>query len=222
MFKTQVIVFGALFGSASLSVQAGVEQSFDVPSFTRIAASQGVEVNISMGLPAQVVASAETDQDLQRLEIEVDDGELRVRRGSWSSSIWNWGTSNGKVLVKVVVPKLEGLASSSGANVTAIDIDCDELSLDASSGSRLAVSGHCNDIDVDASSGARIESGEFMSRSVSVNASSGASIDIFASATFQGDASRGASVNVYGAPRVFEADTSSGARITREEPRELI
>ena len=206
----------------TLEAHAGAEQSFDVADFTRVAASQGVEVNVTMGSVPRVTASAETEKDLERLEIKVDDGELRIRRGSWSSSIWNWGKSYGHVSVSVVVPELEGLSSSSGANLTAVDISCEELSIDASSGSRLAVSGGCNEIDIDASSGASINARELEVKSVAVDASSGANIDVYAAMNFKGDASSGANVDVYGASQVFESDTSSGARIARQGERELI
>ena len=222
MHKTKVVVAFSVIGLLSLEAHAGAEQSFDVGDFTRVAASQGIEVNITIGSIPRVTASAETEKDLERLEIEVDDGELRIRRGSWSSSIWNWGKSYGHISVNVVAPKLEGLSSSSGANLTAVDISCEELSIDASSGSRLAVSGGCNEIDIDASSGASINARELEAKSVAVDASSGANIDVYAAMNFKGDASSGANVNVYGASQVFESDTSSGARIARQGERELI
>lgn len=218
---TAVITFSVV-GLISLEAHAGAEQSFDVADFTRVAASQGVEVTITMGSMPRVTASAETEKDLERLEIEVEDGELRIRRGSWSSSIWSLAKSYGNVSVTVVVPKLEGLSASSGANLAAVDISCEELSIDASSGSRLAVSGGCNEIDIDASSGASINARELEVKSVVVDASSGANVDVFAAINFQGDASSGANVDVYGASQVFESDTSSGARIARQGERELI
>lgn len=216
MRKTLAKICIPLVGLASLSTQASVEQSFDVADFTRVTASQGIEVKVIMGATAQVIASADTEKDLERLEIKVDNGELRIRRGSWSSSIWNWGESYGNVLVDVVATELEGLSSSSGASVTAVDITCRELSLDASSGSRLAVSGGCNEVDVDASSGAAIDARDLEAEVVTVDASSGANIDVFASIDFQGDASSGANVDVFGAPQAFDSDTSSGARIARK------
>lgn len=222
MRNTKAFIAFSVIGLISLEAHGDAEQSFDVADFTRVAASQGVEVNIAIGSIPRVTASAETEKDLERLEIEVDDGELRIRRGSWSSSIWNWGKSHGHVSVNIVAPKLEGLSSSSGANLTAVDISCEALSIDASSGSRLEVSGGCNEIDIDASSGASINARELEVKSVVVDASSGASIDVYASINFQGDASSGANVDVYGAPQVFESDTSSGARIARQGERELI
>ena len=222
MRKTTASIGCSVMALLALEARADAEQSFDVVDFTRVAASQGVEVTITMGSEPRVTASAETEKDLERLEIEVDDGELRIRRGSWSSSIWNWGKSYGHVSVNVVAPKLEGLASSSGANLTAVDISCEELSIDASSGSRLALSGGCNEIDIDASSGASINARELEAKSVAVDASSGANIDVYAAMNFKGDASSGANVDVYGASQVFESDTSSGARIARQGERELI
>ena len=222
MRKTTASIGCSVMALLALEARADAEQSFDVVDFTRVAASQGVEVTITMGSEPRVTASAETEKDLERLEIEVDDGELRIRRGSWSSSIWNWGKSYGHVSVTVVAPKLEGLSSSSGANLTAVDISCEELSIDASSGSRLALSGGCNEIDIDASSGASINARELEAKSVAVDASSGANIDVYAAMNFKGDASSGANVDVYGASQVFESDTSSGARIARQGERELI
>ena len=222
MRKTTASIGYSVIALLALEVRADAEQSFDVAHFTRVAASQGVEVTITMGSVPRVTAGAETEKDLERLEIEVDDGELRIRHGSWSSSIWNWGKSYGHVSVNVVAPKLEGLSSSSGANLTAVDISCEELSIDASSGSRLAVSGGCDEIDIDASSGASINARELEAKSVAVDASSGANIDVYAAMNFKGDASSGANVDVYGASKVFESETSSGARIARQGERELI
>ena len=222
MRNTNAILCITLSVLASLSVQANTEQSLDVNRFNRVAASQGVEVNITMGSSTQVVVKAETEKDLERLEIEVDDGELRIRRGAWSSSIWNWRSSGGRVSVGVVVSELEGLSTSLGAKVIAVEVDCEELSLDASSGSKIVVTGGCNAVEVDASSGAVVDARDFKVEVVTVDASSGANIDVFASVNFQGDASSGASVDVFGTPKLFEASTSSGARIARRGERELI
>lgn len=196
MRNTNAILCISLSALASLSAQANTEEYFDVERFTRVAASQGVEVNITMGSLTQVVARAETAKDLERLEIEVDDGELRIRRGSWSSS--------------------------TGAKVTAVEVDCEELFLDASSGSKIVVSGDCAEVEVDGSSGAVIDARDFKVEVVTVDASSGANIDVSASVNFQGHASSGASVHVFGTPKFFESDTSSGAQIARRGERGLI
>ena len=166
-----------------------------------------------MGSAPSVTAVAEKDSDLDRLEIEVDEGELEIRRGSWVSGLFSIGKSHGSVTVNVVASELQAVASSSGANADLIDITCTDLQIDASSGSRIEVSGSCDTVAIDASSGASVDSSDLITIDASVDSSSGASIQVFAGESFRGDASSGSSIRVYGNPEVAESETSSGASI---------
>ena len=213
MRKTSV-QFAALFlSSVALSAYAGVEREFSVDDFDSVAVSQGINLNLVMGSPSSVTAVAEKDSDLDRLEIEVDEGELEIRRGSWVSGLFSIGKSHGSVTVNVVASELQAVASSSGANADLIDITCTDLQIDASSGSRIEVSGSCDTVAIDASSGASVDSSDLITIDASVDSSSGASIQVFAGESFRGDASSGSSIRVYGNPEVAESETSSGASI---------
>ena len=66
---------------------------------------------------------------------------------------------------------------------------------------------------IDASSGANVDSSDLLTTYADVDASSGASIRVFARDSFSGDASSGSSIRVYGNPEVAESETSSGASI---------
>jgi hypothetical protein len=105
------------------------------------------------------------------------------------------------------------VASSLGANADLIDITCTDLLVDASSGSRIEVSGRCDTVSIDASSGAAVDSADLLATDALVRSSSGASIKVFAGDRFEGDASSGSSIRVYGNPEVAESETSSGASI---------
>ena len=166
-----------------------------------------------MGSAPSVTAVAEKDSDLDRLEIEVEEGVLEIRRGSWVSSLFSMGKSHGSVTVNVVANELQAVSSSSGANADLTDITCSDLRLDASSGSRVEVSGRCDTVVIDASSGANVDSSDLLTTDADVDASSGASIRVFARDSFSGDASSGSSIRVYGNPEVAESETSSGASI---------
>ena len=85
--------------------------------------------------------------------------------------------------------------------------------VDASSGSRIDVSGRCDTVTIDASSGAVVDSTDLLATDASVDSSSGASIKVFAGDRFDGDASSGSIIRVYGSPEVAESETSSGASI---------
>ena len=213
MRKTSV-QFAALFlSSVALSTYADVEREFSVDDFDSVTVSQGINLNLVMGSAPSVTAVAERDSDLDRLEIEVDEGVLEIRRGSWVSGLFSIGKSHGSVTVNVVASELQAVASSSGANADLIDITCADLEVDASSGSRIEVSGSCDTVAIDASSGANVDSRDLITADASVDSSSGASIQVFAGESFRGDASSGSSIRVYGSPEVAESETSSGASI---------
>ena len=213
MFRRPATISAVVISALGLSANADVEREFSVDDFDSVAVSQGINLNLVMGSPSSVTAVADDDSDLDSLEIEVDDGELVIRRGSWVSGLFSMGKSRGSVTVNVVASELQAVASSSGANADLIDITCADLEVDASSGSRIEVSGSCDTVAIDASSGASVDSSDLMTSDASVDSSSGASIQVFAGERFRGDASSGSSIRVYGNPELAESETSSGASI---------
>lgn len=212
LFVSSLLV--ALFvSSLALYAHADVEREFSVDDFDSVTVSQGITLNLMMGSAPSVTAVADKDSDLDRLNIEVDEGVLEIRRGSWVSGLFSIGKSHGSVTVNVVANKLQAVRSSSGANADLTDIICSDLRLDASNGSRVEVSGRCDTVVIDASSGANVDSSDLLTTDADVDASSGASIRVFAGESFRGDASSGSSIRVYGNPEVAESETSSGASI---------
>jgi hypothetical protein len=213
VLKAKTTVSSLLISFLTLYAQADAEREFNVDEFDSVKVSQGITLNLVMGNSPSVNAMAANDRDLDRLEIEVDDGVLEIRRGSWVAGFFSMGQSHGSVTVNVVASELEALVSSSGANADLTGIACDDLTLDASSGSRIEASGRCDTVVIDASSGAVVDSRDLMTAEAMVDSSSGASIKVFAGESFRGDASSGSSVRVYGSPEMAESTTSSGARI---------
>ena len=199
--------FAALFlSSLALSTYADVEREFSVDDFDSVAVSQGINLNLVIDPASSVIAVSDKDSDLDRLNIEVDEGVLEIRRGSWVSGLFSIGKSHGSVPVNVVANKLKALRSSSGANADLTDIICSDLRLDAPSGRRLEVSGRCDTVVIAASSGANVDSSDLLTTDADVDASSGASIRVFAGESFRGDASSGSSIRVYGNPEVAESE----------------
>ena len=213
MLKAKTTVSSLLISFLTLSAQADAEREFNVDEFDSVKVSQGITLNLVMGNSPSVNAMAANDRDLDRLEIEVEDGVLEIRRGSWVAGFFSMGQSHGSVTVNVVASELEALVSSSGANADLTGIACDDLTLDASSGSRIEASGRCDTVVIDASSGAVVDSRDLTTAEAMVDSSSGASIKVFAGESFRGDASSGSSVRVYGSPEMAESTTSFGARI---------
>ena len=208
--------------SLALSANANVEREVSVDAFDSVAVSQGINLNLVMGSATSVTAVADDKSDLDRVEIEVDDGVLEIRRGSWVSGLFSMGKSRGNMMVKVVASELQAVASSSGANTDLIDITCTDLHVDPSSGSRSKVPGSCDTVAIDASSGANVDSSDLITTEASFESSSGATKRLFASESSRGDASSGSSIRVYGSPEATESEMSSGASIDLRSHTKMI
>lgn len=98
-----------------------------------------------------------------------------------------------------------------GRFVTVVAADIEAIA--GSSGANITGSGADEEFSVDASSGANVDLRELNATRVVVDASSGANVSVFASTSALVDASSGANVDIYGNPADLTADESSGANI---------
>lgn len=218
MYRAGFIV--SLLTPLALVAQADVERNFTVGDFDRVAVSQGINLNLVTGSAPSVRATADIDQSLDSLDVVVDNGELKIRRRARGFSFFNMGIFFRQVTVDVVASEIDAVQSSSGATAVLTDIACDDMRIDASSGSSVEASGRCDSLTIDASSGASVDVSELGVDNALVNSSSGARITVFVRETFRGDASSGSSISVFGGPEITQYDTSSGARIdVRENPQ---
>ena len=189
------------------------DRVFDLDKFIGVVAAQGLDVEVFVGEQFLVTASSESTEQLGNLKIRVKDDVLMVGREYRSGGFWDWWKHSADVSVMVQMPSLSVLKASSGAELFVEGVDCETLSIDASSGSDIEIFGRCNTATVDASSGAGVDLRRLELKTATADASSGADINLNVSDAFYGDASSGADIDVYGQPAVVESDTSSGADI---------
>ena len=189
------------------------DKVFELDNFTGVAAVQGLDVGVVVGEQFLVTASSESAEQLGNLKIRVEDDVLVVGREYRSGGFWDWWKHSADVTVMVQMPSLSVLKASSGAELLVEGVNCETLSIDASSGSDIEVIGRCQAATIDASSGAGVDLKRLELKTATADASSGADININVSDAFDGDASSGADIDVYGQPTVAESDTSSGADI---------
>jgi hypothetical protein len=214
--RTGVSVALALVSAGFLSSASSAlasEKSFDLDNFTGVAAAQGLDVEVVVGKQFLVTASSDSADQLDNLKFRVKDEVLILGREYRSGSFWDWWKSSDDVSVTVEMPNVDVLKASSGAELLVEGVNCERLSIDASSGSDIEVIGRCNTASIDASSGAGVDLRRLELKTATADASSGADINLNVSDAFYGDASSGADIDVYGQPAVAESDTSSGADI---------
>ena len=210
---------GLATGSMSVGIIAtvpsvwAVDKVFELDNFNGVAAVQGLDVGVVVGKQFLVTASSESAEQLENLKIRVEDDVLVVGREYRSSGFWDCWKHSADATVMVQMPSLSVLKASSGAELLVEGVNCETLSIDASSGSDIEVIGRCQTATIDASSGAGVDLKRLEVKTATADASSGADININVSDAFYGDASSGADIDVYGQPTVAESDTSSGADI---------
>lgn len=109
MIRPAILILASL---AAVSANAA-ERRFNLAGFDKVAVGGSDDVNIRTGNSFSVVATGAQD-DLDRLEVVVKDGQLNIGR---KSSMW---PSNGTtVLFAVTMPALRGLAMAGSSDVTA-------------------------------------------------------------------------------------------------------
>lgn len=111
---------GMVSGQADAGSGDQATRSFAASGFDRVSLRGSDDVVVRVGAAESVTASG-PEGELERLEVLVKDGELRIGRvkdsGNWG---WNWGRDRKPVVVTVTLPRLQG-ASVAGSGDMRVD-----------------------------------------------------------------------------------------------------
>lgn len=229
---TLAVLFFGLLLTSCVQIE-GVKGSGDVTTetleikenFEGIKASNAISVILTQAKETSI--KVETDDNLHEiLKVYVEDEILHIYfdrniRSAVSRKVY------------VGMPIINSLQASSASSITGENtIETEDLDLNASSAASINVEvkafsissnsssaasiklkGTCTELDADASSASNIKAKGLETKIVRANASSAASIKVFASKTLYAEASSGASVNCYGDPEDKSVSESSGGSI---------
>lgn len=197
-----------LLSVAAVAVLVGAAHAEprQLSGFTRVSASAGTQVEITVGQAFSVDVSG---PDAARIITRVSGDTLIVEpeRGNWR------GRRN--ATVRVTMPAVQELDASSGARINATGVNSPNIALEVSSGAHLNVAGACGAFVADASSGADLNASGLRCETGSVDASSGARARVHATGRLNVDASSGGDVIAYGNPGIGDIDLSSGGSLRR-------
>lgn len=198
-----------LVASAAFVALAGVAtaETRSLTGFTGVSASDRIQVEVATGESYRVDV---TGSDADKVTTRIDDGTLVIRRTN--RPFWG-GTPAIDATVRVTLPRVENLASSRGAELTAANINAQDISLAAAMGGELRVSGTCTSLDAAVSMGGTIRAQDFQCQNANIAASMGGDARVFASNSFDAAASMGGSVNVAGGGRGDDIATSMGGSV---------
>jgi hypothetical protein len=194
--------------------------------FTKIKVSTGLDLYLSQGTENKI--TLEADENLHEIIFsKIENGELKIYS---DKNIWNAKAKK----VYVTVKGLTSIVATSGSNVyteeelsveninivstSVADIDlnlnANSVISTATSGSDIKLNGTTIQHTCSATSGASIEAYDLTSENVTVNVTSGADINIYASVSLEAKATSGGDIDFKGNPKNVKKSSTSGGSIS--------
>jgi hypothetical protein len=236
--KSIVALLAALlFNSCQFAVDLGdtvkgsgkvtTEKRNVTEDFTNIEVSQGIDLIVTQSDTKSIEVEAD-DNIIEHIETTISSGVLTIKMDK------NVRTKSARK-VRVSLPVIEALSSSSGATISNNDvIKISSLDLDASSGSEIDLSlevenlisesssgseitlkGKALKLEAKSSSGSEINASELLANNVIAGTSSGSSVDVHPIMSLDAKASSGSSIKYFNMPTTITKNSSSGGTITK-------
>lgn len=233
-----LIAFMALIATASgcvINVQDTIsgngkviKQTRDLPVFTGIKASAGLDVYLTQGEPQ--VVEVEADENLQEwIRTEVNGGVLHI----YSEKMIRMAKTR---KINITCKNINNIDISSAAEITGINrLKTDKLDIDMSSAGELNLEIDANEVSISMSSAGNAEL-KGITQALKVNLSSAGDLDAFELEAKRGDvtvssastarvfiteearfrSSSAASIQYKGEPRLAEINTSSAGSVNKK------
>jgi hypothetical protein len=206
----------------------GTEEGRDLPIFTGIETTGGIDVYIIQGEPQKVFVLGDKDA-ADRVTTEVSDDILHVYYEHWTFKM-------GKVKVLVTMKDITKLKCTGGSDIYSkkqlvvgnieleasgggdidIDIKAIEIVGSATGGSDIKLKGAAGYVKFEASGGSDIKAYDLTAAKANVSASGGSDIYITADDELRANASGGSDIHYKGSARVTNFNSSGGSDIKKE------
>lgn len=200
----------------------------NLSGFTGISVQRALEVEVEQSDKFEVVVEAD-DNILSHITTEIRDGILVIE-----TDVNNFDNVN-KKKIRVKMPKVNSLESSSSASIKSkntlitenltldassasrieISVEAENLTLDSSSGSNIDIHGKALKLNADASSGSQIDADDLMANDIIASSSSGSSTSIHPILSLTAEASSGSSIHYFNIPKKLVKSTSSGGDVSQ-------
>ena len=201
----------------------------NLSDFKGISVQRALEVEVEQSDKFEVVVEAD-DNILPHITTEVRDGILVIE-----TDINNFNNVN-KRKIRVKMPKVTSLESSSASSIKSkntlitenltldassaskieISVEAENLNCDSSSGSSIEVQGKALKLVSESSSGSSIIASDLLVNDVIANSGSGSTISVHPILSLNAEASSGSSINYNNVPKKLTQSTSSGGGISQQ------
>ncbi|MTB50560.1 DUF2807 domain-containing protein [Lewinella sp. W8] len=207
-----------LLGLLLLSWTACVDNETFVGSDTFVTETRSVDafsgVRISDGTIATITFGAEQDLALTVNDNIADRVLTEVRNGVLEVGLRNGNYRNIEVSVDIVIPNLDFLRVTDGADATATGFDAlTDLRLEVHDGGDVTLAGTAETLDIVCSDAGDINAFDLMATRCEVRISDGADVSVSVSDLLTGRVSDGGDLFFRGQPEL-DVTTTDGGRIT--------
>lgn len=189
MIRSLALTLAALTLVASASAEPR-----NVNGFRRVAAENGIRVNVAVGPQFAVDV---TGRDARYVRTTVENGTLRISRAPrpW----FGIGASDFDGRVRITMPSLEAISAARGASVNATGVHANGFAVSAAMGGVVDISGTCQELDASVAMGGVLSAENLHCDTAAISAAMGGTAEVFASRTYSASASMGGTINVAGA-----------------------
>lgn len=202
-------IVAAILAFTGMAAAQETSRTFDLSGFNRINVGAAIDIEVEVG-PDYSVIVREPDGNFERLDVEVENGELELRR----RGVDLFGSRNApRYSATVTTPALERMIVSTGSDARVSGVDSESFDIISSTGSDLVISGRCGVLSANISTGADLNARALECRVVDINMSTGADADVFASERIDANISTGADLDVYGGPAEVNHNRSVGGSV---------
>lgn len=217
-----VDMFNRIEGNRNVIVKKRKPQE----NFNSVKVSGGLELYLSEENTSSI--TIEADENLHKNIItEVENGVLKIYPKKYihrakakkifvTANYFNSisATSGSYVVSENTLNSKEiSFATTSGATIR-VKVNSESIATNTTSGSSIKISGNTKNHASNATSGSSIEAFKLKSANVIAKATSGASINVYASQKIEGRATSGAGIDFKGNPQSVDKSSSSGGSVS--------
>ena len=200
-----IVLIGVLAGCVQRQGPV-TSQTREVGAFSRIEATAGIRVVVRIG-PSEAVEVTAQENLLPVIATDLRGDTLRIEASEDFTTLE-------PVTVTVVVPALDGITLSGGAQAVIDGVDAESLELRIRGGAQVTAAGSVGSVALHADGGATASLEDLSARVATVSMEGGATVTLTASDDVTGTAAGGSRLTVLGDADV-SVEESGGSEVAR-------
>ena len=165
------------------------------------------QVDVTAGKDYSVTVEAD-DNLVPLIRTEVDGGILKIQSDRRISPKSN-------IRVTVTMPNIDSVEVSGVANVTVNGVKGDDLSIDSSGASKVAVNGESTKLNVEVSGATHVDAASLQVDEATVAASGASNVAVSVSRVLDAHASGASHISYAGSPSELRKDTSGAGSVSQ-------